>query len=172
MAFVLQHLPLLMPLAIWCCNDLTICFTLSQSNEIPQNTQRIIVKLLLARLTWDWTSYEKLQHGGKFKDIESQAGRLDICHYAFPNNLDLFLKGIGQMKAVEENRFEGCGSFNTVTKVYLKKEFLDLNNTLKSLLINDKLNKDDLIRIWLMLCLAKTIKENLKISIPISGIED
>jgi hypothetical protein len=35
---------------------------------------------LLARLTWDWESYEKLQHGGRFKDIEFQACRMDICH--------------------------------------------------------------------------------------------
>lgn len=129
-----------------------------------------LVKLLLARLTWDWTSYEKLQHGGEFKDIESQASRLDICHYAFPNNLDLLLKGIGQLKAVEEKRFEGCGSFNTEIKAYLKKEFLDINNTLKSFQIDNGLSKNDLIKTWLILCLAKTIKENIKISITINGI--
>ena len=138
-----------------------------------KNSDKIrLVKLLLARLTWDWTSYEKLQHGGKFKDIGSQASRLDICHYAFPNNLDLLLKGIGQMKAVEEKRFEGCGSFNTEIKAYLEKEFSDLNNTLKSFQVKNELSKNDLTRTWLILCLAKTIKENIKISIPISGIEN
>ena len=130
-----------------------------------------LVKLLLARLTWDWTSYEKLQHGGEYKDIEFQSCRMDICHYAFPYNLDLLLKGIGQMKAVEEERFEGCGSFNTEIKAYLEKEFLDINNTLKSFQINDRLSKNYLIKTWLILCLAKTIKENLKISIAINGIE-
>jgi hypothetical protein len=129
-----------------------------------------LVKLLIARLTWDWTSFEKLQHSGKFKDIESQASRLDICHYAFPDNLDSLLKGIGQMKAVEEQRFEGCGSFNTEIKAYLEKEFLDLNNALKPFRVNNRLNKNDLIKSWLILCLAKTIKENIKISIPINGI--
>lgn len=131
-----------------------------------------LVRLLLARLTWDWKSYEKLQHGGKFKDIEFQACRMDICHYAFPKNLDLLLKGIGQMKAVEEKKFEGCGSYNTEIKAYLEKEFLSLNETLKSLQVNNGLNKNDLIKTWLVACLAKTIKENVNISIPITYIEN
>lgn len=131
-----------------------------------------IVKLLLARLTWDWTSLEKLQYGGKFKDIEYQACRVDICHYAFPNNLDILLKGIGQMKVVDENRFEGCGSFNTEVKTYLEKEFIDLNSTLKSFEATDGLTKKESIKAWLTLCLAKTIKENVNISIPINGIDN
>lgn len=131
-----------------------------------------LVKLLLARLTWDWTSYEKLQQGGEFKDIEFQASRMDICHYAFPNNLDLLLKGIGQMKAVDEEIFEGCGSFNPEIKEYLEEEFSDINNTLKSFQINKDLSKNDLIKTWLIICLAKTIKENIKLSIAINGIEN
>ena len=131
-----------------------------------------LVKLLLARLTWDWTFYEKLQHGGDYKDLEFQICRMDICHYAFPNNLDLLIKGIGQMKAIEDKRFEGCGSYNTEIKAYLEKEFLDLNNILKSFQVKNELSKNDLIRTWLFLCLIKTIKENIEISIPIIGIED
>lgn len=131
-----------------------------------------LVKLLIARLTWDWAAYEKLQQGGKYKDIESQASRMDICHYAFPKNVNLLLKGIGQMKAVKEKRFEGCGSFNTEIKAFLEKEFLELNDTLKSFEVNNGLSKNDLLKIWLILCLAKTIKENIKISIPITEIEN
>ena len=129
-----------------------------------------LVKLLLARLTWDWKSYEELKHGGKFKDIELQASRMDICHYSFPNNLDFLLERIGQMKAIEENKFEGCGSYNAEIKAYLEKEFFDLNDTIKSLQINDGLNKNDLIKTWLVACLAKTIKENINISIPITDL--
>ena len=138
-----------------------------------KNSEKLqLVKLLVARLTWDWTSYEKLQQGGELTDIKSQASRMDICHYAFPNNLDLLLKGIGQMKAVEEKTFEGCGSFNIEIRAYLEKEFLDLNNILKSLQVNNESKKDDLIKIWLIMCLAKTIKENIKMSNPMIGIED
>ena len=127
-----------------------------------------LVKLLLARLTWDWKTYEELQEGGKFKDIEFQACRMDICHFAFPENLDLLLQGIGQMKAVEKKNFEGCGSHNEEIKSYLEKEFLELNNSLKSLQIKNGLSKDDLIRTWLVACLAKTIKENINLSIPLA----
>ena len=134
----------------------------------PDKTR--LVRLLLARLTWDWKSYEEFQHGGELKDIELQAGRIDICHYAFPKNIDLLLKGIGQMKSVKEKEFEGCGSHNTDIKAYLEKEFLDLIDTLKSLKINNGSNKNDLIKAWLVACLIKTIKENINISMPITDI--
>ena len=130
-----------------------------------------LVKLLLARLTWDWTSYEKLLQNGKYKDIEFQASRQDICHYAFPDNLDKLIQGIGQMKAVDENKFEGCGSLNSTIKTYLEKAFSDLNNKLKYFHENNKTSKNDLFKIWLTACLAKTIKENIKIVAPINGIE-
>jgi len=130
-----------------------------------------LVRLLLARLTWDWKSYEKLQHGGEFKDIEYQACRLDICHYAFPKNLELFLKGLGQMKAADKKEFEGCGSYNADIKAYLEQEFLDLNYTLKSLKNNSTSNKTNLMKAWLFACLTKTIKENINVSIPITDIE-
>ena len=139
-------------------------------NKNPDKTR--LVKLLLARLTWDWESYEKLQRSGELKEIELQACKIDICHYAFPKNLNLLLEGIGQMKAVEEREFEGCGSYNTNIKACLKKEFLDLNDTIKSLKNKSKQNKNDLIKVWLAACLAKTIKENINISIPITNIEN
>ena len=123
-----------------------------------------LVRLLLARLIWDWKSYEKLQHGGELKDIELQACRMDICHYAFPKNLDLLLQGMGQMKPVKEKEFEGCGSFDNNIKAYLEKEFLDLNGMLKSLIIIGKSDKNELIKVWLIACLAKTIKEELNLS--------
>lgn len=57
------------------------------------------------------------------------------------------------MKAVEEKRFEGCGSYNSEIKADLEKEFLNLNDTLKSFQVNNRLNKNDLIRKWLFACL-------------------
>ena len=138
-----------------------------------KNADKIqLIRLLLARLTWDWNSYEKLQCGGKYKHIEYQASRMDICHYSFPKNLELLLQNIGRMEAVEKKRFEGCGSYNSEIKAYLEKEFLDLNNTLKSLKVNIPLSENDLIKIWLVACLAKTIKQNSNITIPITEIEN
>jgi hypothetical protein len=136
-----------------------------------KNSHKIrLVRLLLARLTWDWKSYEKFQQGGELKDIELQACRIDICHYAFPKNLDLVLQGIGKMKPVKEKEFKGCGSYDNNIKAYLEKEFLDLNDMLKLLVTTGKSDKNELIKAWLVACLAKTIKEDVNLSIPITDI--
>ena len=73
-----------------------------------------LLKLLLARMLWDWELYKKLQKKGEFEELEKQICKIDICHYAFPSNLDLLLKSIGEMKPA--NDFEGCGSFNDEIK--------------------------------------------------------
>lgn len=125
-----------------------------------------LARLLLARLLWDWKSYETLQQGAKMKDIEFQASRMDICHYAFPENLDLLLQAIGRMEAVEEEKFEGCGSYNATMKTALINEFIDLNNILKSFQVNYLSSIDDVMKKWLVACLAKTIKEQIKIPTP------
>ena len=124
-----------------------------------------IVRLLIARLTWDWKSYEELQHGGEYKDLELQVCSMDICHYAFPANIDLLLKAIGEMKPVEE--FEGCGSFNKNIKTYIEKEFSILYKMIDSYVSAGKSNKNELVKIWLIACLAKTLKEQVNLSEPI-----
>ena len=124
-----------------------------------------LVNLLLARLTWDWKSYEKLQQGCEFTDLELQANRIDICHYAFPQSLDLLLQGIGEMKPVQN--FEGCGSYNNSIKTNIEKEFSILNSMLKSKLDSGKSDKNELLKIWLMTCLAKTLKEQIELIKPI-----
>jgi hypothetical protein len=124
-----------------------------------------LVRLLLARLVWDWEPYEELQRGGKYKDLEFQACRMDICHYAFPENLDLLLEGIGKMKAVE--KFEGCGSSDSNIKTFVEKEFSGLNGSLKSLISAGKPDKNESIKAWLVACLAKTLKEQVNLTEPI-----
>lgn len=138
-------------------------------NKNPDKTR--LTRLLLARLTWDWQPYEKLRQGGELKDLEFQVCKMDICHYAFPKNLEKLLKGIGQLKAIDEKEFEGCGSYNSYIKSWLEKEFLDVNENLKSLINNKIANKDDLMRIWLTACLAKTMKVNINISMPVTELE-
>jgi len=127
-----------------------------------------LVGLLLARLTWDWKSYEELRHGGEFKKLELQACRMDICHYAFPANLDLLLQGIGRMKPVE--KFEGCGTFDTNIRAFIENEFLILNDLLKFLAPASISNKNKSIKVWLMACLAKTLKEQVNLSIPMEEL--
>ncbi len=84
---------------------------------------------------------------------------MDICHYAFPKNLDLLLQGIGRMEPI--NNFEGCGSFNTDIKTYVEKQFSILCDYLKSNSNKKNLNQDEKIKLWLIACLAKTLKEQV-----------
>jgi len=119
-----------------------------------------IVQLLIARLKYDWESYEKLQQGGQFKDLEYQTCRMDICHYAFPNHLDTLIQGIGELKPHKD--LEGCGSYNSEIKTFIKKKFSELFMSIQNMSKYDNLqiqNKNDRIRVWLFACLAKTIKE-------------
>lgn len=118
-----------------------------------------IVRLLIARLIWDWKAYEEYQQRGEYKELEIQACRMDICHYAFPKHLDLLLQGIGRMEPI--NNFEGCGSFNTDIKTYVEKQFSILCDYLKSNSNKKNLNQDEKIKLWLIACLAKTLKEQV-----------
>jgi hypothetical protein len=134
----------------------------------PDKTR--LVRLLIARLTWDWKPYEELQHGGKYKDLEYQICRMDICHYAFPENLNLLLKGIGEMRPVD--KFEGCGSFDNNIKSYIENKFSILNDMIKSITEAGKSNKNKLTKVWLLACLAKTIKEQVNLKEPVAELSN
>ena len=125
-----------------------------------------LVRLLVARLIWDWKLYEEYQQGGEYKELEFQACRIDICHYAFPKHLDLLLQGIGRMKPIDN--FEGCGSFNTNIKTYVEKQFSILCDYLNSNANKKNSEQNEKIKLWLITCLAKILKEQagLKKSIP------
>jgi hypothetical protein len=129
---------------------------------VKNPVKKRLVRLLIARLTWDWKSYTELQRGGKFKELEYQACRMDICHYAFPRNLNLLLQGIGKMKPV--GNFEGCGSYGNNRKIFVEKQFSIVSNILlklRSMELSDKYKN------WLIVCLAKTIKEQAGMQKPI-----
>jgi hypothetical protein len=127
-----------------------------------------IVRLLIARLTYDWDSYEKLQLGGQYKELEFQICRMDICHYAFPDHLDTLIQAIGKMKPHKD--LEGCGSYTPEIKIFITRKYSEIVS-----LINDiskdkvllKQNINDQFRIWLYLCLAKTIKELTGLNDPL-----
>ena len=127
-----------------------------------------LVRLLLARLMWDWKSYEELQQGGELKDLEFQICRMDICHYAFPSNLERVLQGIGEVKPT--GNFEGCGSYNSDIKEFVEKELLSLNDLFKSLYNNGKSDERDQTRAWLVASLMKTLKKQVETSEPLVRI--
>jgi len=116
-----------------------------------------LVKLLVARLKWDWASYEKLLKGADQDELEFQVCRMDICHYTFPDNMDRIIQAIGRKQPVEN--FEGCGSYNQEIKNQIEKEFKLINDQLESFDPGNEKNLDQFARLWLISCLAKTIKE-------------
>ena len=126
-----------------------------------------LVRLLLARLRWDWKtlealsgkSMEDISREGDDRGLEYQIYRMDICHFAFPVNLINVIRGIGEMRPVAN--FEGCGTHNQVIRKTMQAEFDRINQWLFSCKKDgiDKPNREDLARIWLFACLAKTIKE-------------
>lgn len=131
-----------------------------------------LVRLLLARMIWDWESYERFLKKDQNKELEHQVCRIDICHYNFPENLDLLLKGIGVLKPIEE--YEGCGSYSSDIKTFIEKEFstliLSLNDLKKSKSTDDQSEKNKAIKVWLLACLAKTMKEQVGLTQKIDGL--
>jgi len=137
---------------------------------IKEAEKERLLCLLIARLTWDWSSYETLRCNSEEENLEHQICRIDICHQSFPSNLDKILQGIGKLQPVLG--FEGCGSFNTDVKTFLLHEFCILNEWLEMLTHEKQPDKPILIKIWLIACLCKTIKEQVKLPDLICGFEE
>ena len=137
-----------------------------------------LVSLLLARLKWDWKQLEELSQKSMEEisrqqddiGLEYQICRMDICHFAFPVHLINILRGIGKMSPID--RFEGCGTYNNNIRKTIRAEFLMINDWLLSREAAGIGGHDqnELARIWLFACLAKTIKEQVglkdKIALP------
>ncbi len=129
-----------------------------------------LVRLLIARLTWDWNSYEKLRSGGQNKELEFQACRMDICHHAFPEHLNSLLQAMGVMKPFKN--FAGCGTYNEEIKKNIKKELSQLFTRLKSKTLspkNNTLNRKEHLETWLLACLVKTMKEQIGLTKSLPG---
>ena len=121
-----------------------------------------LVQLLLARMTWDWGSYEKLQQGGEWKELEYQICRMDICHYNFPFSLDRVLQGIGEMRPADG--FEGCGTFNNAIRESVAGELHSLKELFISVHKVKSEGTDNRMRLWLLACLMKTLKAQAELS--------
>ena len=118
-----------------------------------------LVRLLIARLRWDWESYEKLLKNNANKELENQVCRMDICHYNFPKIIDSVIIGIGQLKPV--NSFEGCGSFTSNIKSAIFNEFDFIADKIKTILSVKVPDKRSMLSAWLYFCYVKTLKEQV-----------
>ncbi|MFC2123658.1 hypothetical protein ACFLU5_02505 [Bacteroidota bacterium] len=127
-----------------------------------------LVRLLVARLKWNWKTYEELVAGKGNKELEFQVCRMDICHYNFPRNLDHVIQGIGDLSPIEA--FEGCGSYSPDIKIFIEEEFLALIDLLKLISSKKHPGKSEWIKVWLISSMAKTMKEQVGLTQPIEGL--
>jgi len=123
-----------------------------------------LVQLLVSRLTWEWESYERLQRGGEFEELEFQICRMDICHYAFPQCLESVIQGIGEMKPVDG--FEGCGTFSNEIRQTVRNQLDSLNHLFVRFQKSDPSDPAGLIKAWLVACMIKTMKEQTQLPEP------
>jgi hypothetical protein len=127
-----------------------------------------LVRLLIARLKWDWKSYENLLKENANRVLESQVCRMDVCHYNFPNIIDSVIRGIGKLEPVDS--FEGCGSYNSDIKSEIESELSILIDKVKSIISSEDLNKSLLIQAWLFTCFAKILKAQLGLKQSLLGL--
>ncbi|MEL4304452.1 hypothetical protein [Methanococcoides sp. LMO-2] len=117
-----------------------------------------LVLALLDRLLWNFET-ERKELERHFEALIYQIDRTDICHYAFPENLEKMIKAIGELKPSSE--FEGCGSHDEEHQIMALHYVMELNAWLHDEVseIGNVLGKRTLLKEWLVSCLAKTIKE-------------
>ncbi len=121
-----------------------------------------LVRMLLARLLWH--SVEEYRRGGELSGLELQIEATDICNYAFPRNLEKLLQGIGRLESVQE--FDGCGTYDSGMRSFVSNEFSRLCEWLGADNPSDGigLGRKEPMRVWLVACLAKTMKENVHLA--------
>jgi hypothetical protein len=124
-----------------------------------------LVRKLLNRLLWH--SLNGYRSGAEPGGIEYQIEATDICNYAFPQNLERLLQGIGKHEPVRP--FDGCGTYNPEIESFISKEFSKLCEWLKADTPNADLGLGEKqpIRVWLVACLAKTMKAHVHLADPL-----
>lgn len=115
-----------------------------------------LVRLLKARLLWDWDTYNNLYSDKEDNVLESQVCRMDICHYAFPEHVQILMGAIGRLEYLD--CFEGCGTYNHEIKKHVDHEITRLIQLSESLGSDDRPDEMAGVKRWLLSCLIKTIR--------------
>ena len=131
------------------------------------NSKDMLVRMLLARLLY--RPVEEYRRGGEWKLLEYQIESTDICNYAFPQNLERLIQGIGKLQPVEAH--DGCGTSNAEIRSFITGEFSKLCKWLKSDTPDPGLGKKNPARIWLVASMAKTMKEQIHLTDPLPDLQ-
>jgi len=136
--------------------------------EEKNDTKGKLVSMLLDRLLYK--SLEKYLEGGELKGLEFQVMATDICSYAFPGNIEKVIRAIGRLEPV--NDFDGCGTADAEIKSFITGEYKRLCIWLKKdrAGIDSIFGKKEPFKIWLVACLAKTMKEQTHLVYPLPDL--
>jgi hypothetical protein len=146
------------PESDYCSRELRRQVSIWLGPKNPEKTR--FIRIMISKLTYDWKSLKKLQHKGEYKLLEYQTSQIDIFHHAFPKNLDALLERIGGINPLTEP--EERNSIDREDKTRIEHEFLILCHYINSDAPPHNfmpLDKDDLIKVWLITSLTKTLKE-------------
>jgi hypothetical protein len=123
------------------------------------------VNLLLDRLLD--RDLEKHLSAGELSGLKLQLLSCDICHYAFPRNLKQAIRAVGNRQPAVD--FEGCGSTNDELTSFARQEFLALSSWLAGEGPEDALDLGERTgtKVWLAACLAKTLKQHVRLDMAL-----
>lgn len=124
-----------------------------------------LIHMLISRLLWQ--SVEQYRSGRQLSELEYQIEATDICSYAFPQNLDRLIQAIGRLEPLRA--FSGCGTFSPEIAAFLTKQFKRLCMWLseEAPSVDIGLGRREPMKIWLVACLAKTIKTDIHLTDPL-----
>jgi len=126
----------------------------------------------LVRMLVDRLLYRRLDEylAGELSELDYQVLRTDICHHAFPRNLERVVQAIGVLQPLEN--FEGCGICSAEVTDSVRTQFDQLRGWLAAKEPDNDLHLGDRTptRRWLVMSLAKTLKEQAHLENPVPGI--
>ena len=106
-------------------NEIFINISTWLGNRSPQKEK--LVRIIVAKLTHDWRSLKRFNHGSKNKGLAHFAYSMEIWNYTFPKMLNIVLQEIGTMEA-ESNDPDGSYISDKDEKTNIEKEFAILCN--------------------------------------------
>jgi hypothetical protein len=132
-----------------------------------------LVRIIVAKLTHDWKSLKKFNQGSANKVLAYFASSMDIWQYTFPKMLDKLLQDIGKME------FKICDlcektDIEKDDKTNIENEFAILCNLMNSGIVSNSNGfpvENNLIKIWLIASITKTLKDQTGLTGLFSGLD-
>jgi hypothetical protein len=127
-------------------------------NKSPEKEK--LVRIIVAKLTYDWKSLKKFNQGSVNKGLAYFANSVDIWQYAFPKMLDKLLQDIGRIEFKMYDPYEkpDIGK-HEITNIENEFSIICKWIRLGNVSMCGSANINDLIKIWLIASITKTLKD-------------